>query len=155
VARRGRGQPPSYAPTPEAPTGIYFVTHDGRGHHFTFYRKGSAASAVKPADVPEEAIGPAQVLHLSGITLGISDTACDAGVSRRWRGRERRARVSGRHQPAAPALAAAPRRACIHAALVMADLAFPSLDDAQALTGVSISRTRSPNSTSGSARWCC
>ena len=29
---------------PSAPTGIYFVTHDARGHHFSFYRSGSAAA---------------------------------------------------------------------------------------------------------------
>jgi 2-dehydro-3-deoxygluconokinase len=28
----------------DAPTGIYFVTHSERGHEFTFYRAGSAAS---------------------------------------------------------------------------------------------------------------
>ena len=25
---------------PEAPTGIYFVTHDTDGHHFSYYRSG-------------------------------------------------------------------------------------------------------------------
>ena len=29
---------------PDAPTGIYFVRHDAKGHRFSYLRKGSAAS---------------------------------------------------------------------------------------------------------------
>ena len=30
--------------SPDAQTGIYFVTHDSDGHHFSYYRKMSAAA---------------------------------------------------------------------------------------------------------------
>jgi 2-dehydro-3-deoxygluconokinase len=63
---------------PQAPTGIYFVTHDAAGHHFTFHRKGSAAARLGPAALPEAAIRGARMLHLTGITLGISEASCDA-----------------------------------------------------------------------------
>src|SRR5918998_1280671 len=63
---------------PDAPTGLYLVTHDERGHHPTFYRRGSAASRLRPRDVPEDAIRAARVLHVSGISQAISDSACDA-----------------------------------------------------------------------------
>lgn len=61
-----------------APTGMYFVTHGPEGHAFTFARAGSAASLYAPADVPKETIGRAKALHLSGISLAISNLACDA-----------------------------------------------------------------------------
>ncbi len=65
------------ATDPEAFTAIYFVTHDAAGHHFTFFRKGSAASRMKPAGLPRPLLQAASVLHLSGISLAISESACD------------------------------------------------------------------------------
>ena len=38
----------------QAPTGIYFVTHDAGGHHFHYYRAGSAASGMTPQDLPRD-----------------------------------------------------------------------------------------------------
>lgn len=58
-----------------AATGIYLVTHGKDGHHFTYYRKGSAASLMTPADVPEALIASARFLHVSGISQAISETA--------------------------------------------------------------------------------
>jgi 2-dehydro-3-deoxygluconokinase len=121
---------------PAAPTGIYFVTHDARGHHFSFYRSGSAASLYNPADVPEAAIRQAKFLHLSGISQAISTSACDAGFRAMEMARAAGVRVSYdtnlrlRLWPAARAASA------IHAAIAMADIALPSLDDAVALTGL-------------------
>jgi 2-dehydro-3-deoxygluconokinase len=63
---------------PSAPTGIYLVTHDNSGHHFTYYRKGSAASLMAPADTPEPLIASAKYLHVSGISQAISETAREA-----------------------------------------------------------------------------
>ena len=34
----------------QAPTGIYFVSHDAQGHHFSYARAGSAASRMQPSD---------------------------------------------------------------------------------------------------------
>jgi 2-dehydro-3-deoxygluconokinase len=64
-----------------AATGIYFVTHDAAGHHFHYLRTGSAASRYAPQRLPLEAIAQARVLHLSGISLAISDSACDSGLA--------------------------------------------------------------------------
>ncbi|WP_247364174.1 sugar kinase, partial [Ralstonia pseudosolanacearum] len=66
---------------PQAPTGLYFVSHDARGHHFDYLRAGSAASRFQTAQLPLQAIAAARVFHLSGISLAISDTACDAGLA--------------------------------------------------------------------------
>jgi 2-dehydro-3-deoxygluconokinase len=120
----------------EAPTGVYFVTHDERGHHFTFYRKGSAASRLRPADMPEEALRRAKVLHLSGITLGISDTSCDAAFRAIEIAQAAGVTVSMDTNLRLRLWPLRRAAACIHAAVGMAELAFPSLDDAQALTGL-------------------
>lgn len=58
-----------------APTGIYFVTHDEKGHHFNYYRRGSAASMMQPADLSEQSIANASLLHVSAISQAISDSA--------------------------------------------------------------------------------
>jgi len=62
---------------PTAPTGIYFVTHGAAGHEFTYRRSGSAASLIQPTDLAEEYIASARILHVSGISQGISDNAAD------------------------------------------------------------------------------
>ena len=62
----------------EAPTGLYFVTHEGGGHQFTYRRKGSAASRMTAGDVPEQLIARARYLHVSGISQAISGTAAAA-----------------------------------------------------------------------------
>ena len=56
----------------DAFTAIYFVNHDARGHHFSFFRTGSAASRMTPEALPVERIRTAKALHLSGISLAIS-----------------------------------------------------------------------------------
>ena len=62
----------------EAPTGLYFVTHEGGGHQFTYRRKGSAASRMTARDVPEKLVAEARYLHVSGISQAISGTAAAA-----------------------------------------------------------------------------
>ncbi|MEO0999853.1 MAG: sugar kinase, partial [Pseudomonadota bacterium] len=120
----------------EAPTGLYFVTHGADGHRFTYRRKGSAASRMRPADLPEEAIRGAGLLHLSGITLAISAEAADTALAAIALAREAGVRVSldPNYRPALWPLARA--RALIHAAMAEADIALPGLEDARALTGL-------------------
>ena len=64
--------PSGVATDADAFTAIYFVTHGERGHDFHFFRSGSAASRLQPADLPQALIEGAKVLHLSGISLAIS-----------------------------------------------------------------------------------
>src|SRR4051812_13932153 len=65
------------ATVPDAPTGIYFIDHGPGGHEFSFERAGSAASRMQAGDLPRDAIAAAKVLHLSGISLAISQSAHD------------------------------------------------------------------------------
>ena len=119
-----------------APTGIYLVTHDDAGHHPTFFRTGSAASRYRPQDVPEAAIRAAKVLHVSGISQAISDSACDAVFHAIAVAKAAGVRVSY-DTNLRRALWPLPRAtAVMHAAIAQADIALPSLDDAQAMTGL-------------------
>lgn len=122
---------------PDAPTGIYLVTHDGGGHHFTFYRSGSAAARYRPEELPEAAIRAARILHLSGISQAISDSACDAAFRAIAMAREAGVAVSYDTNLRLRLWPAARAAAVIHAAIGMADIALPSLEDARALTGLS------------------
>jgi 2-dehydro-3-deoxygluconokinase len=121
----------------EAPTGIYIVNHDAAGHHFAFYRTGSAAARFTPAEVPEPAIRAARILHVSGISQAISDSACDAVFRAIALAREAGLRVSYDTNLRLRLWPAPRAAAVIHAAIGMADIALPSLDDATALTGLS------------------
>lgn len=121
---------------PDAPTAVYFVTHDGRGHHFAFLRAGSAASRYAPRDVPERAIRAAKVLHLSGISQAISASACDAGFRAMEVARAAGVRVSYDTNLRLRLWPARRAAAVIHEAIGMADVALPSYDDAVALTGL-------------------
>ena len=60
------------------PTGVCFISPDPAGRQFTYARRGSAASLYDADDVPEAAITAAQVLHVSGISLGVSQTMRNA-----------------------------------------------------------------------------
>jgi 2-dehydro-3-deoxygluconokinase len=122
---------------PDAPTGIYLVTHDAAGHHFTFYRRGSAASRLRPEEVPEAAIRAARILHVSGISQAISESACDAVFHAIGVARSAGVAVSYDTNLRLQLWPAPRAAAVIHAAIAMADIAMPSLEDATALTGLS------------------
>ncbi len=125
VKRRGDGH-----------TGVYFVTHSADGHAFSYLRAGSAASRMGPADLPLEAIRAARCLHLTGITLAISDSSCDAGFAAIEAARESGVSVSFDTNLRLKLWPLARARALIGAAMGMCDIALPGLDDAQQLTGL-------------------
>lgn len=73
----------------EAFTAIYFVTHDAAGHHFEFFRQGSAASRMTPADLPRERIARAPSCCTCLASRWRSRTAPATPAWRRWRWRAR------------------------------------------------------------------
>jgi 2-dehydro-3-deoxygluconokinase len=121
----------------DAPTGIYIVTHEPDGHHFAFWRTGSAAARYRAEELPEAAIRSARILHVSGISQAISDSACDAVFRAIALAREAGVAVSYDTNLRLRLWPAARAAAVIHAAIAQADIALPSLDDATALTGLS------------------
>lgn len=122
---------------PEAPTGVYFVDHDARGHHFTFYRTGSAASRYTPAMLPEAAIRAARIFYASGISQAISASAADAVFRAIELARAAGVTVAYDTNLRLRLWPVARARAVIHEAIAMSDIALPSREDAETLTGLS------------------
>ncbi len=122
---------------PDAFTAAYFISRKGKQHYFTYFRRGSAASRMTPGFLPKDYLARAKLLHVSGISQAISQSACDTifaaiGI----------ARAAGKlvsYDPNfRPKLWPLDRaRAVIHETCRQADLIFPSLDDARQLTGLS------------------
>jgi 2-dehydro-3-deoxygluconokinase len=117
-------------------TGVYFISYGPSGHEFSYFRGGSAASLVTPGDLPLDLISQARVLHVSGISQAISGSCADAVFAA-----IRHAKANGRLvcYDTNLRLALWPldrARATIHAAVALADIARPGLDDARKLTGL-------------------
>ena len=123
----------------KAPSGVYFVSHDERGYHFSYARAGSAASRMQPADVRSlwsGLIGRSHWLHLSGISLAISPTACDASFAAMHSAREQGTRIAFDSNLRLSLWPLDRARACISEAVRLCDLFLPSLDDMTAITGL-------------------
>lgn len=118
-------------------TGIYFVTHGADGHEFSYFRDGSAASRMTPADLPRAALETAQILHVSGISQAISQSAADTVFAAIEIVSAAGGRVSYDSNLRLKLWPLDRARAIIHAGMAMADIALPGLEDAEALTGLS------------------
>ena len=60
----------------DRPNGLYFISiQPGGEREFTYYRAGSAASFLEPADIDPDYIGSAKVVYASGITQAISKSS--------------------------------------------------------------------------------
>ena len=121
---------------PAASTAVYFVTHDGQGHHFSFLRAGSAASRMTPGQLPRERIAQAKVLHLSGISLAISASACDTCHEAMAIARAAGARVSFDTNLRLKLWPLARARAVMTDVMRHCDICLPSLDDVAAISGL-------------------
>jgi 2-dehydro-3-deoxygluconokinase len=124
------------ATDPAAFTAVYFVTHDDAGHHFSFFRAGSAASRITPASLPRERIAAAKVLHLSGISLAISTSACDAAYAAIEIAHAAGAQVSFDTNLRRKLWSIDRARAVMSDVIAHCDLCLPSLDDIAAITGL-------------------
>jgi 2-dehydro-3-deoxygluconokinase len=120
----------------DAFTAIYFVTHDDAGHHFHFFRAGSAASRLTFAQLPPEAFARTRVLHLSGISLAISATARETGFAAMRAARAAGAMVSFDTNHRARLWPLATARAAVEQAIALCDICLPSFDDVETLTGL-------------------
>jgi 2-dehydro-3-deoxygluconokinase len=121
----------------DAYTAIYFVTHGPGGHEFSFMRSGSAASRMRPSQLPRAAIASAKVLHLSGISLAISASACDTCYAAIDIARSAGVKVSFDTNLRLKLWPLARARAVIGDVMRLADFCLPSLEDIGALTGLS------------------
>jgi len=120
---------------PQAHTAVYFITHGPAGHVFSYLRKGSAASRMRPADLPLELIRKAKFFHTSGISQAISDNACDAVFAALEAARVAGVRIAYDSNLRLRLWPLARARAVIRATIVLADYFLLSMEDAEALCG--------------------
>lgn len=115
---------------PQAFTAAYFVTHGAAGHAFTYLRAGSAASRMRPQDLPLELIRSARIVHASGISLAVAQAATQAALA------AARGKVSFDSNLRLKLWPLERARVGIAAAAALADYFFPSLEDARSLSGL-------------------
>ncbi len=124
---------------PDAPTGIYFVTHGAAGHEFSYRRADSAASRMTPAWLvggAAHAIAAAKVLHVSGISMAISPSACDTVLAAMRLARVAGTLVSFDSNLRLKLWPLERAREGIEKALALCDIFLPSLEDMVTLTGL-------------------
>lgn len=79
---RGEGVDVRATLDPDAPTGLMLKELRGRGtSRVTYYRSDSAGSRLSPADISAEVVENAALVHLTGITPLLSDSARAACLS--------------------------------------------------------------------------
>ena len=121
---------------PQGFTAVYFVTHDASGHRFSFFRRGSAASRMTPAQLPAERIAAARVLHLSGISAAISDSACDTCLAAVEIAKAAGVKVSFDTNLRLKLWPLARARAVMRDLIRQADICLPSYEDVAAISGL-------------------
>jgi 2-dehydro-3-deoxygluconokinase len=120
---------------PQAHTAVYFITHGADGHVFSYLRKGSAASRMRPADLPFELIRQAKFFHTSGISQAISDSACDTVFAAVEAARGAGVRIAYDSNLRLRLWPLARARAVVRATIALADYFLLSMEDAEALCG--------------------
>ena len=125
---------------PKAATGIYFVTHGQHGHVFTYVRAGSAASRMSPAwlqtSVAASIVRDARILHVSGISLAISSSACDTAFTAMQLARQSGTLVSYDANLRLKLWPLDRALACTSHAITLCDIFLPSLEDITTLNGM-------------------
>ncbi len=121
---------------PRAHTGVYFITHDEDTHHFSFMRKGSAASLITPDQLPLQAIEQAELLHTTAITQAISTSSCDSVFAAIEHARKHGTTTSYDTNLRLKLWSLRRASAIIDETASMVDICFPSIDEAQLLTGL-------------------
>ena len=61
------------AEDPDAPTGMFYKWRSDGRTSVAYYRHGSAASRLTPADVPDAALDGVELVHLTGITMALGE----------------------------------------------------------------------------------
>lgn len=120
----------------DAPTAIMLKDRPRPGRsRVTYYRHGLAGSRITPADVPSEVIAGAQILHITGISLALGDSAAETVLSAVRLAREHGVAVSfdvNHRSKLWPAEVAAPRYRELAA---LSDIVFAGDDEAAMLVG--------------------
>jgi 2-dehydro-3-deoxygluconokinase len=117
----------------DAPTGLYVNELDlAGGHRFQYHRAGSSGSRYGTGDVDATSFDDLAVLHVTGIGVAVSPSLAAAVQAAVSRARREGITVSFgvNHRPGLR-----PDLNPLRALLALADIAFLSLEDAEALYG--------------------
>lgn len=121
----------------DAPTGLYIIEPDPAERHFTYYRSGSAASRYDAAHLPGEYLAAAEILHLSGITLAVSEDLRTTALEAMRLVRATGGRVCLDTNLRLKLWDAATAKSVIETAARQATLIVTSIEDSEVLTGLS------------------
>ena len=119
-----------------AQTGVYFIARTEAGHAFTHYRADSAASRMQPGFFPREYVANAKLLHISGISQAISESACATTLAAMELARRCQTLVSYDSNLRLNLWPLEQARDTIHHAVSLCDIFLPSYDDVTKLTGL-------------------
>ncbi len=124
---------------PTAPTGVFFREHlaDGQRRVY-YYRSGSAASRLSPGDLRPELFAGARVVHLTGITPGLSLSCAAACQTAIHLARQVGALVSFDPNFRPRLWSAETARRALRPLLAQADIVLMGHEDAQAVLGAGL-----------------
>ncbi len=117
-------------------TGVYFISRNSGSHQFTYYRANSAASRMTPEILPQDDIRQTKILHLSGITQGISSSACETNAKAIAIARESDTLITYDPNLRTDLWPIEKARAIIHNTVSYTDILMPSYEDARMLTAL-------------------
>lgn len=121
---------------PTAPTGVFFRERREAGPmEVLYYRCGSAASRLSPADLDEEYIRGAKMLHLTGITPALSDSCRETVYAAAEIARAAKVPTTFDPNLRLKLWSAAEARPILRDILARCDIVLTSLEEAELLTG--------------------
>ncbi|MGH1565002.1 sugar kinase [Mumia sp. DW29H23] len=116
---------------PDAPTGVMIKEHRSAATTRVWYhRAGSAGSRLEPADVPEDVVARARVLHVTGITPALSASAAAAAERAVDLAREAGVLVSFDVNHRSKLWGSAAAAAALASLVARSDVVFAGLDEA-------------------------
>jgi 2-dehydro-3-deoxygluconokinase len=80
AAMAREGVDTSYVVTQPGRTGVFMKWREDGRTRVLYHRRGSAACDLRPADIPDAALEGVRVVHVTGITMAISDSAAELVV---------------------------------------------------------------------------
>lgn len=124
------------ATDPQAPTAVYFIHYGPQGHVFSYLREGSAASRMRPDQLPLDLIRSARYFHTSAISQAISASACDSVFAAIEAARAAGVMISYDSNLRLRLWPLARAKAVMSATIALSDYFLPSLDDVKVLCGL-------------------
>ena len=121
---------------PINPTAVFFKEkRTEKDIRVYYYRSGSAASKLNPEDIDEDYIASAKILHLSGITPALSDTAYETVFKAIEIAKKHRIKISFDPNLRLKLWSADKARETIFQIAEQADILFPGIHEGEFLTG--------------------